>query len=98
MNQATFGDRICDGRRTWEQLKRSLEDSTLIQGQELSMVFQFEHIGLQYGEGQPKWRLSKELNIPRIKEIFNKWQTEVRRWGWRDSLWNNRGLPRIVSI
>ena len=30
-----------------------------------------------YQEGQPKLALSKELNIPKLKEIFNKWQTEL---------------------
>ena len=38
-------------------------------GQELSMVFQFEHICLQYQEGQPKWHYQKELNIAKLKEI-----------------------------
>ena len=48
-------------------------------GQELSMVFQFEHIGLQYQEGQPKWHYQKELNIAKLKEIFNKMADRVRR-------------------
>ena len=63
------------------------------------MVFQFEHIGLQYQEGQPKWHYQKELNIPKLKEIFNKWQTELGvEDGWNSLFWNNHDLPRIVSI
>ena len=63
------------------------------------MVFQFEHIGLQYQEGQPKWHYQKELNIAKLKEIFNKWQTELGvEDGWNSLFWNNHDLPRIVSI
>jgi len=63
------------------------------------MVFQFEHICLQYQEGQPKWHYQKELNISKLKEIFNKWQTELGvEDGWNSLFWNNHDLPRIVSI
>lgn len=43
--------------------------------------------------------LSKELNIAKLKEIFNKWQTELGvEDGWNSLFWNNHDLPRIVSI
>lgn len=41
----------------------------------------------------------KELNIAKLKEIFNKWQTELGvEDGWNSLFWNNHDLPRIVSI
>ena len=49
------------------------------------MVFQFEHIGLQYQPGQPKWHYAKELDVPKLKEIFTKWQTELGK----DEGWNS---------
>ena len=62
------------------------------------MVFQFEHIGLQYQPGQPKWYYAKELDVPKLKEIFTKWQTELgEEEGWNSLFWNNHDLPRIVS-
>ena len=62
------------------------------------MVFQFEHIGLQYQPGQPKWHYAKELDVPKLKEIFTKWQTELGKdEGWNSLFWNNHDLPRIVS-
>lgn len=62
------------------------------------MVFQFEHIGLQYQPGQPKWHYAKELDVPKLKEIFTKWQTELgEEEGWNSLFWNNHDLPRIVS-
>lgn len=100
MNQATFGDKdLLTVGETWgatPEIARLYSDP---KGQELSMVFQFEHIGLQYQEGQPKWHYQKELNIAKLKEIFNKWQTELGvEDGWNSLFWNNHDLPRIVSI
>ncbi|MEG2563769.1 MAG: alpha-amylase family glycosyl hydrolase, partial [Lactococcus sp.] len=63
---------------------------------ELSMVFQFEHIGLDEAEGQTKWDLIP-LEIPKLKEVFSKWQTELGDEGWNSLFWNNHDLPRIVS-
>ena len=78
MNQATFGDKnLLTVGETWGATPEIAKLYSNPKGQELSMVFHFEHIGLQYQEGQPKWHYQKELNIPKLKEIFNKWQTEL---------------------
>ena len=100
MNQATFGDQdLLTVGETWGATPEIAKLYSDPKGQELSMVFQFEHIGLQYQEGQPKWHYQKELNIPKLKEIFNKWQTELGvEDGWNSLFWNNHDLPRIVSI
>ena len=67
--------------------------------EELSMVFQFEHIGLQHKPNAPKWDYEKELNVPALKAIFNKWQTELElSQGWNSLFWNNHDLPRVLSI
>lgn len=66
---------------------------------ELSMVFQFEHIGLQHKPNAPKWAYETELNVPALKEIFTKWQTELELGqGWNSLFWNNHDLPRVLSI
>ncbi|SNJ60371.1 glucan 1,6-alpha-glucosidase [Streptococcus pneumoniae] len=100
MNQATFGDKnLLTVGETWGATPAIAKLYSDPKGQELSMVFHFEHIGLQYQEGQPKWHYQKELNIPKLKEIFNKWQTELGvEDGWNSLFWNNHDLPRIVSI
>ncbi|CEV43240.1 glucan 1%2C6-alpha-glucosidase [Streptococcus pneumoniae] len=100
MNQATFGDKdLLTVGETWGATPEIAKLYSDPKGQELSMVFQFEHIGLQYQEGQPKWHYQKELNIAKLKEIFNKWQTELGvEDGWNSLFWNNHDLPRIVSI
>lgn len=41
----------------------------------------------------------KELNVPALKTIFNKWQTELELGqGWNSLFWNNHDLPRVLSI
>ena len=100
MNQVTFGDKnLLTVGETWGATPEIAKLYSDPKGQELSMVFQFEHICLQYQEGQPKWHYQKALNIPKLKEIFNKWQTELGvEDGWNSLFWNNHDLPRIVSI
>ena len=63
---------------------------------EFSMVFQFEHIGLDQQEGKDKWDLAP-LPFLKLKEILGKWQTELHGCGWNSLFWNNHDLPRIVS-
>ena len=65
-------------------------------GSEFSMVFQFEHIGLDQQEGKGKWDLAP-LPFLKLKEILNKWQTSLHGCGWNSLFWNNHDLPRIVS-
>lgn len=67
-------------------------------GSELSMVFQFEHMGLdqQWGEGKSKWDLAP-LNLLLLKNVLAKWQNELDGKGWNSLFWNNHDLPRIVS-
>ena len=100
MNKATFGDKdLLTVGEAWGANPEEAKRYSNPEGQELSMVFQFEHICLQYQEGQPKWQYQKELNVAKLKEIFNKWQTELGvEDGWNSLFWNNHDLPRIVSI
>lgn len=63
---------------------------------ELNMVFTFEHISLDEVVGKSKWDL-KELQLPELKKVFNRWQTELHGVGWNSLFWNNHDQPRIVS-
>ncbi len=63
---------------------------------ELSMVFQFEHIGLDQIEGKEKWDV-KPLELLDLKKVLSKWQTTLGEEGWNSLFWNNHDLPRIVS-
>ncbi len=65
-------------------------------GSEFSMVFQFEHIGLDQQEGKEKWDL-EPLKLSDLKRVLSKWQNELYQKGWNSLFWNNHDLPRIVS-
>lgn len=65
-------------------------------GSEFSMVFQFEHIGLDQEPGKAKWDLSP-LKLRDLKQVIGKWQKELYQKGWNSLFWNNHDLPRIVS-
>ncbi|WP_139904789.1 glycoside hydrolase family 13 protein [Clostridium thermarum] len=65
-------------------------------GSEFSMVFQFEHIGLDQEEGKSKWDLAP-LDFLKLKRVLSKWQKELYQVGWNSLFWNNHDLPRIVS-
>ncbi|MCD7819737.1 MAG: alpha-glucosidase C-terminal domain-containing protein, partial [Lachnospiraceae bacterium] len=62
---------------------------------ELSMVFQFEHMGVDSDENG-KWML-KGLDLPLLKQIMSKWQTELEGKAWNSLFWDNHDQPRIVS-
>lgn len=61
---------------------------------ELSMIFQFEHITKDWGEFG-KWKVN-EFDFISFKQILSKWQTELTD-GWNSLFWNNHDLPRVVS-
>lgn len=65
-------------------------------GSEFSMVFQFEHMCLDQVPGKEKWDLAP-LSLLKLKEVMEKWQTELYGCGWNSLFWNNHDLPRIVS-
>lgn len=65
-------------------------------GSEFSMVFQFEHIGLDQIPGKEKWDLAP-LDLVKFKRVMEKWQHELYNVGWNSLFWNNHDLPRIVS-
>ncbi|MGM9549164.1 MAG: alpha-glucosidase [Faecousia sp.] len=65
-------------------------------GSELSMVFQFEHIGLDQQPGKDKWDTAP-LYLPALKDCFRRWQQELHETGWNSLFMNNHDLPRIVS-
>ena len=89
------GDTITVGE-AWGSTPEIAKLYSAYDGSEFSMVFQFEHIGLDQQEGKSKWDLAP-LPFVRFKEIMAKWQNELYGFGWNSLFWNNHDLPRIVS-
>ena len=97
MNNKTFGNKdVLTVGETWGATPEIAKLYSNPSREELSMVFQFEHIGLDEIPGKSKWDLAP-LDFIKLKKVFNKWQTELKNEGWNSLFWNNHDLPRIVS-
>jgi len=97
MNQATFGkhDLLTVGE-TWGATPEIAKLYSNPKRNELSMVFQFEHVGLDEQPQKSKWDL-RPFVVSELKAVFEKWQTELGNEGWNSLFWNNHDLPRIIS-
>jgi glucan 1,6-alpha-glucosidase len=97
MNRETFGkyDVLTVGE-TWGATPEIAKLYSDPKRNELSMVFQFEHIGLDQQLGKEKWDY-KPLEVNELKLVLSKWQTALGNEGWNSLFWNNHDLPRIVS-
>lgn len=97
MSRETFqkGDLITVGE-AWGATTELAKLYSNPDGSEFSMVFQFEHIGLDQQEGKEKWDLAP-LPFLKLKSVLARWQKELYQCGWNSLFWNNHDLPRIVS-
>lgn len=71
---------------------------TNLNGSELNMVFQFQHVNLA---PNPDARLGKwndqPVRLPELKQAFTRWQVALDGKGWNSLYWNNHDQPRTVS-
>ncbi|MGN5171105.1 alpha,alpha-phosphotrehalase [Aeromonas sp. 102P] len=66
-----------------------------LDGSELSMVFNFHHLKVDYPNGD-KWTKAP-FDFLELKRIFNHWQRGMHGKGWSALFWCNHDQPRIVS-
>ncbi|MGF1753622.1 alpha-glucosidase [Vibrio makurazakiensis] len=96
MNRETFGGKaLLTVGETWGATPEIAKLYSAPEREELSMVFQFEHITLTWEDGD-KWRPTP-LNLINLKRVLFKWQIELQDNGWNSLFWNNHDLPRVVS-
>ena len=81
---------------TWSATPESAKLYSDPKRNELSMVFQFEHMMLDEQPGKSKWDL-KELDLVEWKQVLSKWQVAFKEDGWNSLFWNNHDTPRVVS-
>ncbi|WP_245249272.1 glycoside hydrolase family 13 protein [Vagococcus allomyrinae] len=97
MNHNTFGNYdVMTVGETWGATPEIAKLYSDPKREELSMVFQFEHIGLDEIPGKAKWDW-QALDFKKLKQIFSKWQTCFNGDGWNSLFWNNHDTPRIIS-
>ncbi len=71
-----------------------------LDGSELSMAFQFEHVEhdngpLDNGE-MSKWSTGP-MNLVKLKKIMARWQVALHGKAWNSLYWSNHDQPRAVS-
>ncbi len=62
--------------------------------QEVDMVFQFEHMNIDQGQG--KWDVLP-FDLRRLKASLGRWQRGLAESGWNSLYLNNHDQPRVVS-
>ena len=67
-----------------------------LDGSELSMVFQFEHVGLTGSPERGKWVTDKPRLVD-LKRVFAHWETGLEGVAWNSLFWDNHDQPRAVS-
>ena len=66
-----------------------------LDGKELNMVFQFEHVGI--GDGPlGKWT-TQRYDFMQLKKILSHWQTGLDGKAWNSLFWGNHDQPRAAS-
>ncbi|MFM1539039.1 alpha,alpha-phosphotrehalase, partial [Helcococcus bovis] len=83
-----------------EMSSTSLENCILYSNpdeKELSMVFNFHHLKVDYKNGKEKWILD-EIRWNDLFGLFDRWQTEMQeKGGWSAWFFNNHDQPRAIS-
>ncbi|MCE5786163.1 alpha,alpha-phosphotrehalase [Staphylococcus pseudintermedius] len=97
MNRHTFGNR--DMMTVGEMSSTSIDHCiqyTNPERQELSSVFNFHHLKVDYRDGQ-KWT-NQKFDLLQLKQILMEWQTKMYAGnGWNAIFWCNHDQPRVVS-
>ena len=98
LNKETFGkcsDIITVGEMSSTTIENCIKYSNP-QEKELSMVFNFHHLKVDYKNGD-KWSLM-DFDFKQLKQILNAWQVGIEKSnGWNAVFWCNHDQPRIVS-
>lgn len=97
LNTATLAGRnVVTVGEAWSATPANAPLYSATERQELSMVFQFDHVTELWDPELGKWR-PKPVDWPRLKGIFAKWQEALHGNGWNSLFWGNHDLPRAVS-
>lgn len=98
MNTASFGqdpDAITVGEMSSTSIANSVQ-YTLPANHELTMVFTFHHLKVDYANGE-KWTKAP-FDFMKLKQILNDWQIGMAKGGgWNALFWNNHDQPRALN-
>lgn len=97
MNKATFGQRnTLTVGECWNVDTAIAKQYSEPKGSEFSMIFQFDHMKIDWDDQLGKWK-PKPLDFVQLKKGLSHWQNEMMDKGWNSLFWNNHDMPRIIS-
>ena len=98
LNETTFGQ-DANSVTVGEMSSTTIENSiryTRPDNHELSMVFSFHHLKVDYQDGE-KWSVCP-FDFMALKKLFNEWQTRIDEGGgWQALFWNNHDQPWALN-
>ncbi|MBI6039669.1 alpha,alpha-phosphotrehalase [Clostridium perfringens] len=98
LNERTFGkdvEIVTVGEMSSTTIENCIKYSNPKE-KELSMVFNFHHLKVDYKDGQ-KWSLM-DFDFIELKKLFNNWQRGmIKGGGWNALFWCNHDQPRVNS-
>ncbi|MGT2835196.1 alpha,alpha-phosphotrehalase [Streptococcus hyointestinalis] len=98
LNEATFGQ-DSDSMTVGEMSSTTIDNCVNYSNperHELSMVFNFHHLKVDYDNGQ-KWTL-KAYDFDSLKNLFHTWGEAMSdNDGWNALFWNNHDQPRALN-
>lgn len=98
LNRASFGvdpESVTVGEMSSTSLEACVKYSAP-EREELSMVFNFHHLKVDYEDGQ-KWTRMRP-DIPELKRLLDHWTRGLQEGGgWNALFWNNHDQPRALN-
>ncbi|GAW65161.1 oligo-1,6-glucosidase [Ligilactobacillus acidipiscis] len=69
-----------------------------LDGKELNMIFQFEHVNLSPNPNPAlgKWN-DEPVKLVELKQVLSHWEEALDGQAWNSLYWNNHDQPRAVS-
>ncbi len=90
-----IGEMVTVGEMSSTSLEHCV-DYTRPERWELSMVFNFHHLKVDYRDGD-KWKIM-DPDLEQLKELFISWQEGMQSGGgWNAMFWCNHDQPRAIS-
>jgi oligo-1,6-glucosidase len=97
MHREVFADRARHVLTVGEMPSVTLDEAVRFtdpERRELDMIFQFEHVSLDYGDHKYDPR---PLSLPALKASLANWQRGMADRGWNSLYFGNHDQPRAVS-
>ncbi|MFC4652245.1 alpha,alpha-phosphotrehalase [Lactococcus nasutitermitis] len=98
LNKATFGQSE-NAVTVGEMSSTSIQNSILYtrsDRHELNMVFNFQHLKVDYADGE-KWT-KMPFDFAQLRDIFHHWGEQMsENGGWSALFWNNHDQPRALN-